>query len=516
MMVTQQIPEQLTPVRSRPAPVTTLPHWAAALLVAGATAAVLLLEVLASRLVAPYVGINLQVNSAVIGIALAAIALGAWGGGRLADRHNPASLLGGLLVAGGVATLLVLPLIRWAGKALNGTSPLAIILLASLAIFIPALLLSTVSPLVVKLQLRDLKRTGQVVGRLSAIGTIGGILATFLTGFVLVAALPSSTILLITGSLLVVSGVITELTVRRRGSLLVTASVVLAVAGAGLTVTAPRTCHAETAYNCIQVNALPDNPSVKVLKLSTSEHSYVDLDDPTKLHMGYVQALASATDSLEPGRAIDAFHIGGGGMTLPMYLDKTRPGGDQLVYEIDPGLVKVSKEQLGFREHEQLKAVAGDGRTGLQKQPDDAYDLVVEDAFGAHSPPWHLTTREVVQDAERTLREGGYYLVNLIDFPPGDFARSAVATVQDVFPHVALLSFEQILNGSTGGNVLVVASDRPIPVDEIRANLKKHDTTGQLIAAEESRTARFTRGAQPLRDDFAPVDQLVTVPMKYW
>lgn len=514
-MVNQDLHSDV-PSRVELPPPLALPGWVAAALVFGSSGAVLLLEVLAVRLVAPYVGINLQVNSAVIGIALAAIALGAWVGGRLADSRDSAGLIGRLLVAGGLTTLLVLPLVRWVGGVLNGTSPVAVIGLASLAIFVPAFLLSTVSPLVIKLQLRDLHRTGRVVGRLSGLGTLGGIVATFLTGFVLVATLPSSTILLITGCLLVAGGIVTTLALR--GQRAATAAIVIALAlvGSGLTVWSPRACDAESAYNCIRVVAHPDDPSVRVLKLSTSEHSYVDMDEPTRIHMGYVQALAAALDTARPQRSLDGFHIGGGGMTLPTYLRGTRPGGRQTVYEIDPGLIELNRRELGLREDDRLRVFTGDGRMGLRVQPDDSYDVVVEDAFGAHSPPWHLTTREVVREAKRVVRPGGYYLANLIDFPPNNFARAAVATVRETFKHVVLISYAAILDGKTGGNVVIVASDDELPVDEVQRNLVARDSSGLLTMADEERTARYAGGADVLTDDYAPVDQLITVPLRYW
>ena len=175
------------------------PSGLATALVFFASGAVLVLEIVALRLVGPYVGVTLQVTSSVIGIALAAIAYGAWLGGRLADRRDPRALLAPALVLAGIATAVTLPLVRYGGEVLRGGAAPAVLLLAALAVFLPAFLLSAVTPLVVKLQLGDLRRTGQVVGRLSSIGTLGAITATLGTGFILVAALPSSWIILTPG-----------------------------------------------------------------------------------------------------------------------------------------------------------------------------------------------------------------------------------------------------------------------------------------------------------------------------
>ncbi|MBX6356724.1 MAG: fused MFS/spermidine synthase, partial [Micromonosporaceae bacterium] len=180
--------------------VKPLPTGLAAALVFLASGAVLVLEVVGLRLVGPYVGVTLQTSSAVIGVALAAIAYGAWLGGWLADRWDPRRLLAPALLLAAVATAFTLPLVRYAGEALReegGAIRAAggILLLTTLTLFVPAALLSTIPPLVVKLQLGDLAQTGRVVGRLSSIGTLGAITATLGTGFVLVAALPSSVIM---------------------------------------------------------------------------------------------------------------------------------------------------------------------------------------------------------------------------------------------------------------------------------------------------------------------------------
>ncbi|NSC25528.1 spermidine synthase [Streptomyces albus subsp. chlorinus] len=493
-----------------------MPPFAAALLVFVASGAVLILENIAVRLVAPYIGINLQVNSAVIGTALASIALGSWVGGRIADRVAPRAVIGWMLMLGGVTTLLVLPVVRAMGKVLNGTSPVAVITLAGLAVIVPAALLSTVTPLVVKLQLHDLYRTGSIVGRLSSLGTLGGILATFITGFVLVASLRTSVILLVLGIVLAVGGLVCHLLLWGKSARAVAAFVVLGVVTTGLTVAAPQACDAETTYSCAKIETVKGKPSLRVLKTSNAEISHVDLKDPTNLSMGYVQAVVAASDLVNPKGRLDGFHIGGGGMTVPTYLERTRPAGDQLVYEIDSGLTELAKNRLGFKESDRLRVVTGDGRQGLQKQPANSRDLVVEDAFGSHSPPWHLTTAEMVRHAQRVLKPGGIYALNMIDFPPADFARAEVATLRSVFDHVVLISYDAILDGEQGGNVVAVASDRPIDTAALRRRVSARDSSKQLRVADEHRTGRYARGAKVLTDDYAPVDQLITVPLRYW
>lgn len=507
--------QQRTP-EARQAAATAMPPLVAALLVFAASGAVLILENIAVRLLAPYIGINLQVNSAVIGTALASIALGSWTGGRIADRVPPRRVIGWMVTLGGVTTLLVLPVVRAAGEKLNGTSPIAVISLAALAIVIPAAFLSTVTPLVVKLQLHDLHRTGSIVGRLSGIATLGGILATFVTGFVLVASLRTSVILLALGLTLTIGGLVCQLLLWGKSTRTMVAFTVLGLVTTTGTLVTPQACDAETTYSCANIETVKEDPSRRILMTSNAEIGHVDLDDPTHLTMGYVQAIVAGADLVNPKGRLDGFHIGGGGMTVPVYLERTRPEGDQLVYEIDDGLTQLAKKRLKFKETDRLNVVTGDGRQGLQKQPSDSRDLVVEDAFGAHTPPWHLTTVEAARHAQRVLKPGGVYALNMIDFPPSDFARAEVATLRSVFDHVMLISYDAVLDGKEGGNVVAIAADRPFSAKELQRRVTARDTTDLLKVADESRSERYAGDAQILTDDYAPVDQLITVPLKYW
>jgi spermidine synthase len=489
-------------------PSRALPSALASTLVFGASGSVLVLEIVALRLVGPYVGVTLQVSSSVIGVSLAAIAYGTWLGGRLADRLNPRALLAPALVLGAIGTALTLPLVRWAGEILRGGAAPAVLLLAAMAVFLPAFLLSTVTPMVVKLQLADLDRTGAVVGRLSSIGTLGAITATLATGFIFVAAMPSSWIVLSLSGLLALGGLVLGWWLRRDAEALPggpRARALLGVVGlaaAGLGATAPNPCDVETAYHCASVEVDGADPSGRLLVLNSAHHSYVDLSDPLHLDFAYVQWLAAVTDAASP---TDVLHLGGGGFTMPEYLRATRPGSRQLVLELDGGLVKLDRQRLGLVTGPDLRVLVGDARVGLTSQPTAAYDLVIGDAFGYLVVPWHLSTREMMAQVARTLRPSGIYAQNVIDYPPDRFVKSELATVAAVFPHVALIAPPAALSGSTGSNFVIVGSKNPLPLDAIRAGLDRHAKDPVTLMPDGS----FAGHARVLTDDYAPVDQLL-------
>lgn len=468
------------------------------------SAAVLMLEILAGRLLAPYVGVTLETYTAIIGIVLAGIAAGAWAGGFLADRVDPRRLLGPIVVAGGALSILAVPVVRALGDADVQDVGGASIVLALAAFFLPALVLSAVSPTVVKLQLRDLDRTGAVVGRLSGVGTLGALVGTFVTGFILVAQTPTRPIVYGIGAFLVTLGLGLWLWLSRRGIAVVSILVVGAAAATGLAIASDDPCTVESAYSCLHVTADDVSPSGRVLWINRDEHSYVDLDDPTHLEFDYTQAIADVTDVVWPGpRPLNSLHIGGGGFTMPRYLEAVRPGSTSTVLELDPAVVRIARRELGLRTSADLRVRVGDARVGIRRVPNASIDLAVGDAFSDLSVPWHLTTREFIAEIDRTLRRSGVYVMNVIDNSKLRFLRAEIATLGRRFEWTAAISNRSTFTGGFADNVVLVASHAPIDA----AALTRAAREDGLVVVHDERLARFAKGGELLTDDFAPVDQ---------
>jgi spermidine synthase len=508
------------PVPDAAATRRALPSQLAAAAVFLASAAVLVLEIVGLRLVGPYIGVTLQTSSAVIGIALAAIAYGAWTGGWLADRVDPRRLLAPAFVLAAAATAVTLPVIRWAGELLRGSDATGILLLTALAVFVPAALLSAITPLVVKLQLADVGHTGRVVGRLYSIGTLGAITATLGTGFILVAAMPTSVILVSLAVLLAAAGIGLYVYLRRDDAEAVrlgekgrsvAAVALIGLAGAGLTGLAPNPCDVETAYHCARVQVDESRPGGRLLLLNSARHSYVDLNDFRHLEFAYAQWMGAFADLHAPAdEPVRALHVGGGGFTLPRYLDVTRPGSFNRVLELDGRLVELDRARLGVTPGPTLEIEIGDARTALNRQPSGDFDLVIGDAFGHLVVPWHLTTKEFLADIHRVLRPGGAYLLNVIDYPPASLIRAELATVRSVFAEVAVVAPETALQGLSGANFVVLASDEPMPLEELRGRMAGLASPVTVLSGGE--LDAFIGDAQILTDDYAPVDQLLSHP----
>jgi hypothetical protein len=501
-----------------------MPPRVASVLVLLSSAAVLVLELLAVRLLIPYVGNTIETYTAIIGVVLAGIALGTWLGGRAADLRDPRRMLAPLLVAGGALAALIVPIIDVLATGLSGSGPLTTTTLTVIAVLVPAAVLSAVTPVVIKLQLSSLEHTGRVVGRLSAVSTVGGIAGTFLTGFVLVAYFPTRATIRVVALLLVLGGVAVAIVLARSGSgramgrlgadgsspLIGIAPLVLAMLAGGASLATDGPCERESSYFCIAVLEDPARSSGRILRLDTLAHSYVDLDDATRLTFTYTAWYGDALEGTFPdGRPLEALHIGAGGLTMPRWIRILHPGSTQTVLELDPMVLDVAVAELGFVPGADVTVVTGDARQRVASLAADrsrhgTVDVVIGDAFGGIAVPWHLTTREFVRDLRLLLADDGVYLLNVIDHGERRFLRAELATLAEQFAHVAVLE----RGDGAGGNHVVIASAAPLSVERIEAANRRRARTDRLLLGTE--LAQLIADATVLTDDRAPVDQLLT------
>src|SRR5262245_23443842 len=187
--------------------------WAS-LVVVLANAALLVLQLVAGRLLAPFIGSSLETWTSVIGVFLLGISLGNWLGGKLADRAASETTLGQLLL-GGAGTMVVSLGIVYVISFIGGSSVLKalplyprIALLTVVTCLPPSLVLSMITPVTIKLLLPDVTHTGRVAGLVYAIGTLGSLIGNFLTGFVLLAYLTTHVIVLGAAGLLAALGLV--------------------------------------------------------------------------------------------------------------------------------------------------------------------------------------------------------------------------------------------------------------------------------------------------------------------
>ena len=249
------------------------------------------------------------------------------------------------------------------------------------------------------------------------------------------------------------------------------------------------------------------------LAVDGTPQSHVDLDDATHLHFEYVARMGAVIDVLGmPGQPLTAVHLGAGAMTLPRYIEATRPGSRQQVLELEPALVELVRSELPLPRGASIRVRIGDAREGLGRLPAGLVgnvDLLISDVYAGAQTPAHLTTVEFYTTAERLLAPGsprqggglsggGVLLVNVADGAGLAFARRQVATVRAVFGHVIVLAEVQVLKGRRFGNLVIVASPSPLPTDWLPRLMAAGPHPAKVAQGVE--LDEFVRGARVATD----------------
>jgi spermidine synthase len=498
--------------------------WQSCLLVFIASACTLVIELIAGRIMAPYVGVSLYTWTSIIGIVLAGMSVGNYLGGVVADRQASRRTLGTIFIAGSVACLLILVITDFVIGQTFRLSLLPRIVVYTTAIFLlPSLVLGMVSPLVVKLALADLQRTGNTVGTIYAFSTAGSILGTFLTGFWLISWLGTRSIVWIVAGVLLLTGLAVGRFHRSRGGRIANGLVVPVVALAifgfvwqGWSAGKYRApCEVESNYYCIQINETFENGKpARALMLDRLIHSFVVLDDPTALGYGYERAYADLTQMQLSGRPhTHTLFIGGGGYSFPRYIDATYPNAAIDVIEIDPEVTTVAHNQLGLGDKTRIRSFNQDARTFLLEWPDpQQYDVVFGDAFNDLSIPYHLTTVEFNRIVQQRMKPDGIYLVNVIDkFEDGEFLKAYANGLRAVFPYVYLFGRGSEFLPFDRNTYVLMASGQPLNRPAFDAITSNEGIVDRTTALGQDRLNAYLKSgrALTLTDDFAPVDQLL-------
>ena len=253
----------------------------------------------------------------------------------------------------------------------------------------------------------------------------------------------------------------------------------------------------------VEIRADPARSGGRLVLQDGVESSYVDVLDPTHLEFEYLRHLARVLDVMHPKRRPMAMaQVGGGPCVLARYLDATRRDLCALVIERDPEVIAIAREWLGLRTSPRLEVRIGDGRQALASLPAGSFDVLVVDAFAGVVVPHHLTTTEFVDGARRVLRDDGIHIINLIDLPPLGYAAGVVATFRERYRSVALLADTATLEKQTSGNLVIVATDREVPTEQLARLAGLDRDPWQVVWGR--RLDRLVEGAAPLVDDVAP------------
>ncbi|HME43391.1 MAG TPA: fused MFS/spermidine synthase [Syntrophorhabdales bacterium] len=484
----------------------------------------LVIEMVAGRILAPFVGVSIYTWTSIIGVILAGISIGAYIGGIIVDRFPARKTLGILLLLSGLAVLTIIPLTDLVAAHRFPLSLMwRIFAVTAIIFFIPGCILGTISPVVVRLTLKNVERAGNVVGKIYAVSTLGAIIGTFVTGFVLISLMGTRPIILSMGALLIVVAAFVGALFKARKTQAIFVVVVFVLFSVVYSFAyKPRLddryyYYKESDYYTIKLakTQTSDGKTLRALILDNLIHSYVCLEDPTYIEYEYERIYAEVMKwRFDQNTAFKSLSIGGGGYTFPRYMEITYPKAHIDVVEIDPTITKVVYDQLGLPRTTRITTYNTDGRWYVMNCT-EKYDVIFTDAFNDLSIPYHLTTREFVTQLKSVMTPDGILISNIIDnFQRGAFLPSYMKTLQGVFgeKNVYLLSVSPDFENLRISTFIVMASYRPLDMAEFDTWLKNNYHSGAKSAiVSDALVQKLLANPQAIviRDDYAPVDNLI-------
>jgi predicted membrane-bound spermidine synthase len=504
----------------------TVPLWfllGAQFLVA---AAGLVVEIVAGRMLAPYVGMSLYTWTAVIAVVLAGFSAGHWIGGLVADRPQRTALawlaISGAL--GALTTLAALPLIRLVSAPVLSAIPDpigGIVALTGLLFFLPSFAAGIPSPILARLAIEDRARSGRALGALHALSAIGAIAGTLSAGYLFISWIGSSWTLVVVAAAYAAFALAClammrrhAITGRENGPMTTTAVVLTLFALAALAAT-PFTpasaCTVESRYYCIRsIDVGTDvGAPARLMVLDHLGHGLNVLGEPARLEMPYTATIDAIARTRLGGPPDRAFFIGGGALTLPRAwsADGKRPG--LVVAEIDPEVTRVAKAYFDV-DTSRFTIIHADARVALSGL--DRFQVVVGDAFTDIAVPAHLVTREFYEEIAHSLAPDGFYLMNLIDHSDSLRALAAsVRTLKAVFPVVEV--WVEAEDFSSGGRTtfVLMAGSAPSPTGRMALAATAPGAPNRIIGRiPPARVTALVETLDPpvLTDDYAPIDRL--------
>jgi len=472
-------------------------------------AAVLVIEIIGTRFLAPFYGANLYSWSALISVTLFALALGYYLGGRLADSRGSPALLDAVIALSAACVAAVPPLAQGLAEPLTAAGPRAGVLASALVCFGPSLaLLGMITPIAVRLAAPDFAHLGRSVGSIYAFSTAGSIAGALAAGFLLLPTVRVSRICYAVAFSLAALAAARALA-RTRLPALGLLPVVALAAGSALAGAAPP-APSEAAGNFRVTAVYPSfYGTVKVLEDSAVRYLVIDgmchnaqsIAEQTSV-LPYVSVFGVLPYLNRSGRHLLLIGLGAGDMVRMLGEFGIRT----TAVEIDPVVAQSAFRHFSLRP-EDLELVVDDGRAYLRRAP-ARYDFLIVDAFAGGSPAGHLFSQEAFAEMRAVLREGGVLGVNIIAKSTTDpLVADLAETIGAVFPY--RLALATAPRPAELGNVIFFASDRPLelpsrlepPPDNVR--LKRF-----LERLPEMRLDLGGRKGRLLTDDFNPLEAL--------
>ncbi|MFJ6536459.1 spermidine synthase [Paenarthrobacter sp. NPDC091711] len=200
-----------------------------------------------------------------------------------------------------------------------------------------------------------------------------------------------------------------------------------------------------------------------ILSIGGAEQSHVNLAEPSDIFYEYLRRIGHVVDlAAEPGKPINALHLGAGALTLARYIQATRPGSEQHAVELERELLDFVLQKLPMPAGTTLTTHIGDARDSLAELPAQVmFDVVILDIFSGPEAPAHIACRGFYEEAAARLRPEGMLIINVGDEPALTLVRSQVAALRQAMPDVAAFAETGMFAGRYPGNIILVGTRRP-------------------------------------------------------
>jgi tetratricopeptide (TPR) repeat protein/MFS family permease len=492
---------------------------------------IMVLELVAGRIIARNLGTSLYTWTSVIGVVLAGITIGNFLGGRIADRLPARQALSALLGLSSVVCVIVIMLNDSVGEWLwlwKLSWPAHIFTQVTLIFMLPSILLGTISPVVAKMALDKGLPRGRTIGDMYAYGAAGSIIGTFLTGFYLIAALGTTTIIwMIAAVLLLIAIYWARLWVLYIWAVIFIILMTMGIAPAKWAETAglafgvripvdPSILYeTESQYSYIAVQQVSKTPDIREFLEDKLVHSAIIMNDVLNLQYFYTKIYAGLTEGLAKDW-FSAMAIGGGGYAYPQYLEKRWPGSRIDVVEIDPAVTEAAIKAFGLSRNSSINIITMDARNYvdelLNKQRNGKeiprYNFIYEDAFNDYSVPFQLVTKEFNDKIAKILTDDGVYMINAIDvFDNGQLLGALINTLEKTFPYVHVLADYAAPLSKRQTYVIITAKYYFEP----ESILSRYNKSLKLRHLSESDINHLKErsGGVVLTDDYTPVENML-------
>ncbi|GBC75378.1 Polyamine aminopropyltransferase [archaeon HR06] len=469
-------------------------------------AVVMILEIVGSRFLAPIFGNTIYVWGSLIGVVLSALALGYFYGGKVADLKPNKRLFSTIIFTAG---LLILTIPYFSPNILEFVLlfefdyRLGPLISTIILLFPSTFLLGMVSPFAVKLLTLELENLGKVAGNLYSLSTVGSIVGTFLTVFILIPSFDIRSIILGSGLTLMF---ISVFNLSKQSKIIFFIILIFLITPltqfvVGLYANIGEILYQkDTFYNSL---AVVQNGDLRILYLNGLPHSAMDIREPFKLVFKYTRFFELGLLLNEEAKRV--LFIGGGGFSGPKYFLKNYQDLLIDVVEIDREVISVAKRFFYLDENPRLKIFEDDGRRYLQKNNEDKYDVIILDAYSKTYIPFHLMTLEFFQLIYDRLNNNGVVVSNIIASFVGDSSEMLWAqykTISTIFPKIYLFRASEN-EGLAVQNIILVACKSECSFDDYNETV--------IFALQNLWTnIPYLEEFPIIKDNYAPVERLIS------